>query len=123
MIEQVKNIFYIVEKAKHKAETEAAKKYLTASGLKKLKLEIEAAEQKTSFFKKSVLGEVSIVQVSPAKKEKPDCFKALLKVKRKIVGDMVPDEVDKYGIENFSEEWCFVRRGEWWLLDRMNHTR
>jgi hypothetical protein len=59
--------------------------------------------------------------VSPAKKEKPDSFKALIKGKRKTENDErnTTGKNENYGIEKFSEEWFFIRQGEWWLLDEM----
>ena len=117
MTEQAKNIFYQVEKAKNKGETGGLKKYMSTNGFEKLKAAIDAFEKPGAFFKNSVLTEISIVQVQSGKKKKPDSFKALIKGKRKSFAGLIPDEIGNYGIENFSEEWLFVRQGEWWLLD------
>jgi hypothetical protein len=35
----------------------------------------------------------------------------------KDLGRYHPIEITNHGIENFSEEWFFIRQGEWWLLD------
>jgi predicted lipid-binding transport protein (Tim44 family) len=117
MIEQVKIIFYQLEKAKNKRETDGVKKYLTTNAFEKLKMEIEASRTTRSFFKDSVLTEISIVQVSRAKKEKPDGFTALIKGKRKLRDELIVLEKKNYGVENFYEKWKFVRHGDWWLLD------
>ncbi len=119
MTEQVKNIFYQVEKSRNKKDAETAKKYLTPKGFEKLKTEIVAFENASSFVKNSVLTEIFIIQVSPRKKQRPDSFTAVIKGKRKIEEHLIPIEIGNYGIENFSEEWCFIRDGEWWVLDSM----
>ena len=119
MTEQVKNIFYQVEKSRNKKDAETAKKYLTPKGFEKLKTEIVAFENASSFVKNSVLTEIFIIQVSPRKKQRPDSFTAVIKGKRKIEEDLIPIEIGNYGIENFSEEWLFIRQGEWWVLDSM----
>jgi hypothetical protein len=119
MTEQVKNIFYQVERAKHKRDAEAIKKYLTTQCFEKLKIEIESAQTPDSLIKNSVLTEISIVRVSPGKKERPDSFRALIRGKRKIAEDIIPIGIGNFGIENFSVEWDFTRQGEWWLLDGM----
>jgi len=117
MTEQAKNIFYQVEKARHKKDAEIVKKYLTLNGFEKLKAEIDGFENERSFLKNSVLTEIFIIHVTPGKKQRPDSFKALIKGKRKTANDLIPLETGNYGIENFSEEWFFIRQGEWWLLD------
>jgi hypothetical protein len=117
MTEQVKNVFFQVEKARHKKDAETVKKYLTLNGFEKLKAEIDGFENARSFVKNSVLTEIFITQVARSKKHRPDSFKALVKGKRKTEEDLIPIGVGNYGIENFSEEWFFVRQGEWWLLD------
>ena len=119
MVEQVRNIFYMVERARNNSETDAIKKCLTANGLEKFKAQQEGFEKTRSFLKKSVITEIAIVQVMPAKKQKPDGFKALIKGKGKTSEDIIPIEITNYGIENFSEEWVFTRKGEWWLLDNL----
>ena len=117
MTEQVKNVFFQVEKARHKKDVETVKKYLTLNGFEKLKVEIDGFENARSFLKNSVLTEIFITQVTPGKKQRPDSFRALVRGKRKTEEDFVTIEIGHYGIENFSEEWCFTRQGEWWLLD------
>jgi predicted lipid-binding transport protein (Tim44 family) len=119
MTEQAKNIFYQVEKARQKKDSETIRKYLTANGYEKLKAEIEMLSRSRPFIKNSVLTEIFIIQVTPRKKQRPDSFRALVKGKRKIEEDLVPAEISNHGIENFSEEWLFTRQGEWWLLDSM----
>ena len=117
MVEQVKNIFYAIERAKTKNETEGIRKCVTAYGFEKLRAQIELMKERKTLSKSAVLTGVSIVQVMPATKQKPDSFKALIKGKRKTEKDLVPAEIDNYGIESFSEEWLFVRQGDWWVLD------
>src|SRR6266536_5297959 len=100
MTEQVKNVFYQLEKAKNKKDAEVVKKYSTKNGFEKLKWDIEALKKSGSFFKNSVLTEISIIHVRPGKKEKPDRFKALIKGKRKNSEDLIPVELNNYGIAN-----------------------
>jgi predicted lipid-binding transport protein (Tim44 family) len=116
MVEQVRNIFYVVQRAKSSKETEIVKKCLTAKGFEKFKLQLNKPE-KGLFEKNVTVTEISIVQVSPGKKERQDCFKALIKGKRKSERGSRYPEKENHGIENFSEEWFFVRQGDWWLLD------
>jgi len=123
MTEQVKIVFYQVEKARNKKDAGSLKKYLTQSGFEKLKWDIEAFEKIRSFFKNAVLTEISIIHVRPGKKEKPDRFRALIKGKRKNSEDLIPVELNNYGIANFSEEWLFVRQGDWWLLEEIKPVR
>jgi hypothetical protein len=117
MVEQVRNIFYIMERARNSDETDTIKKCLTTNGFEKFKSQLKVFETSRSFNKTAVIMEIAIVQVTPAKKQKPDGFVALIKGKRKASEDFIPLELTNYGIENFSEEWFFIRQGEWWLLD------
>jgi predicted lipid-binding transport protein (Tim44 family) len=125
MVEQVRNIFYLVDRARNKneIETETIRKCLTANAFEKFKAQMERTEKNKSFFKNAVITEIAIVRVTPAKKQVPDSFRATIKGKRKTSEDIIPIEGTNYGIENFSEEWFFTRQGEWWLLDGMKSTR
>src|SRR5437870_5062573 len=71
MTEQAKNIFYQVEKARHRKDTGIIRKYLTPNGFEKLKLEISGFGNAKSFLKNSVLTEIFIIRVTPGKKQKP----------------------------------------------------
>ena len=115
MTEQVKNIFYQLEKAKNKNDLEQVKKYLSAAGFENVRSQIQSTSSFGSFLKNSVLTEISIIKVRPGKALKADRFNALIKGKRKLQEPAY--EQKNYGIENFSEEWCFVRQGDWWMLD------
>jgi hypothetical protein len=64
-----------------------------------------------------VITEISIIHVRPGKRQKSDGFRALVRGKRKTSEDFTAIGACNYGIENFSEEWFFIRQGEWWLLD------
>lgn len=124
MTEQVRNIFYQVEKARSRGDAEVVRKYLTLSGFEKIKTDIHGSEKKaSSLFKNAVLTEISIIHVRPGRKKRPDGFMALVKGKRKATEDLIPVEASNYGIENFSEEWLFIRQGEWWLLDGVRHQK
>jgi hypothetical protein len=70
-----------------------------------------------------LIKEVSITEVSIAKNEKPESFIAMIKA---IGIEFITDkknvaELINYSnkIRNFSEQWFFLRQGDWWLLDEM----
>jgi hypothetical protein len=74
-----------------------------------------------------LIKEVSITEVSIAKNQKPDCFTAMIKAigiefiaDKKNVAELI-NYSDK--IRNFSEQWSFVRQGEWWMLDNLKSKR
>jgi hypothetical protein len=119
MTEQVKNVFYQVEKAKSRKDAEAVKKYVTTKAFEQLNQLIKKSEWQELILKNAVLTEVAIIGVSAATRKSGDRFTALIKGKRKISDDLIPVEIDNYGIENFSEKWFFTRVGDWWLLDRI----
>ena len=113
MVEQVRNIFYKIESAKNKGETNAVKKYLSERAYNQLMVALKKSSNKVHFKNVTVAG-ISIIEV----KQKPDRFTALIKGKRKaneFSGVHIGKEHQP--IKNFSEQWLFVRRGDWWLLD------
>ena len=120
MIEQVKNVFYAVEKAKNKKDAEAVKKYTTAKAYEQLAHLIGREKSKQPIVQKVVLSEVSIIQVSVKSDKNPDRFIALITGKTKLnESEDFRTAEENFGIKNFSAYWHFLRQGEWWLLDKM----
>jgi predicted lipid-binding transport protein (Tim44 family) len=122
MTEQVKNVFYQVEKAKNKKDTETVKKYLTARAFEQLEQLMLNPAHKNPLIKNAVLSEVWIIDVTVATIKTTDRFTAIIKGKGKMNEEMLSGKKN-YGIENFSEKWFFVREGEWWLLDHMKSIK
>jgi hypothetical protein len=113
MAEQARIIFYLVQKAKTNENIESLRKQCSVSCFEKLKTEIEEVDNlNSSLTKNSVIKEIAIIEVQPGKNNKPDMFCALI---RGISKD-VP-------LEKFVTHWCFVRQGDWWLLDEIKNSR
>jgi hypothetical protein len=125
MVEQVKNIFYKIERAKNKNDAEPVKKNVTTQVYEKLNEQIKTSRQPV--FKNTVLTEVSIIEVNVRIGKGPDRFTALIKGKRKVEADEIIQTFKttnkNFGIENFSERWFFTRQGEWWVLDNIKNKR
>ena len=83
MTEQVKNIFYQLEKAKNKKETTAIKKYVTMKAYDTIDKLIRENGKGENIFKNTVLTEISIIEVNAGNNKNPDGFTALIKGKRK----------------------------------------
>jgi predicted lipid-binding transport protein (Tim44 family) len=123
MVEQAKTIFFKVKRIKNNGNVDDLKKYLTESCYEKIKQELDVLEKngKAWVIKNLLIKEVSIIEVNVAKNKNPDCFTAMIKAigiefisDKKNVTELI-NYSDK--IRNFSEQWSFVRQGEWWLLD------
>jgi predicted lipid-binding transport protein (Tim44 family) len=135
MVEQVKNIFYKLEKAKNKNDAELVKKYLTAPGFEKFKNEMEKRKLTGDPYMLAIaeMTRVDIIEVHERKKNKPDIFLALINEKRtQPIAFRQVDNKDsgsnatslkKLRPSNFKEEWRLVRHGDWWLLDEVKHLR
>jgi len=123
MIEQVKTIFFKLKRLKSSGNIEDLKKYITTPCYEKLEKELNKLEKngKEWIIKNTMIKEIAVVEVSAGKNNKPDCFTALIKA---IGIEFITDknnaaEMISYSdhVRNFSEQWVFVRRGDWWLLD------
>ncbi len=123
MIEQVKTIFFKLQKVKNNGNIEYLKKYLTIACYEKLKKELRKLDKdgKTWVIKNPVIKEAAVIHVSPAKNNKPDNFRALIRGRgiEFVTGKNHTTESINYSdhIHDFSEQWIFVRQGDWWLLD------
>ena len=125
MVEQVKNIFYKLKKAKNCGNINDLKKYLSINCFEKLVKELDNLEKngKKWVIKNLVIKEASVIEVGEGKNNKPACFIALLKVMgiEFITSKDEAKELPSYSdrVRNFSEQWSFVRQGEWWVLDEI----
>jgi len=125
MIEQVKTIFFKLKRLKSNRNIEDLKKYLTTSCYEKLKQELDELEKhgKIWVIKNLVIKEVAVIEVSEGKNKKPDCFSALIKsMGIEFIADKnKTSDITGYSdhVRNFSEQWSFIRQGDWWLLDEM----
>jgi predicted lipid-binding transport protein (Tim44 family) len=123
MIEQAKTIFFKLKRVKGVGNIEDARKYLSADCFHKLKKELDDLEKnkKKWVIKNLLIREAAVIAVSENKNNKPDCFTVLFKVVgiQFITGkDEIPGLANySVHVKDFSEQWSFVRHGEWWLLD------
>jgi hypothetical protein len=110
MVEQVKNIFYKMEKAEQRADADFVKRNVTEKAYLEL---VRSFQTKTEgpVFNAGILTEVSIIEVKEKSHKSPDRFIALIKGKQK--------DPKGNSILNFSKRWQFIREGDWWLLDAM----
>lgn len=129
MVEQAKTIFFKLKRIKSNGNVEDLKKYLTERCYKKIKEELDEFEKngKCLVIKNLLIKEVSITEVNIAKNENPDCFTTMIKAigiefiaDKKNIAELI-NYSDKIG--NFSEQWSFVRQGDWWLLDNLKNKR
>ncbi|MES1215638.1 MAG: TIM44-like domain-containing protein [Bacteroidota bacterium] len=125
MIEQVKTVFFKLKKVKQSGNIEGLKKYITDHCYEKLEQELDELEKdgKTWVVKNLLIKELSIIEVNAAKSQKPDCFTAVIKT---IGIEFIEDKANTTGLINysdkvkiFSEQWSFLRQGDWWMLDKI----
>lgn len=115
MAEQVKTVFQQLEKAKKKEQTDFLRNYLTVRGYEYFKRKLARKEAKKN---ESFLKNVSIIEVHVKNKKLPDRFCALIKGTKKQLTDVI-DLMNSDTTKVFSEQWLFLRKGDWWLLDKM----
>ena len=109
MTEQARIIFDLVLKAKTQENAELLKKQCSVSCFEKLKMEIEQTRSRKSLWiPDPIVKEIAITGVQPGKKNKSDMFHAMIKGVSK-----------KDPPEKFKARCCFVRQGEWWLLNEI----
>lgn len=114
MAEQARIIFYLVHKAKASGNIESLKKQCSASCFEKIKAETDGDVHESSMIMSPVIKELAIVDVQQGKNNKPDTFCSLIKyhVKETFDGNELIDHS-----KEFLSKWCFIRQGEWWLLN------
>lgn len=117
MTEQARIIFYLIQKAKDSGNTESLKKYMTTSCFEKLYRQFDEFEKddKAWKIKNPVITELAVISVQPGNNNKADMFTALIKGYQRKTDDELYDHADHKRM--FSEQWSFVRQGDWWMLD------
>jgi hypothetical protein len=114
MAEQVRIIFYLVQKELNNENIESLKKHCTISCFEKLKTAIsKEGRHQEVLIKNPIIKEIAVTEVHPGKNNKPDMFTALIKGVSKDT-----TAHNDYGSE-FSATYSFSRQGDWWLLDGM----
>lgn len=118
MTEQVRIIFYLVQKAKNNGNIESLKKYMTISCFEKLVKQFGRLKEHDNCLtiENPVITELAVISVHPGK-NKPDMFTALIKGYNRKTNDERYDNEDHSN--KFSEEWAFIRQGQWWVLDEI----
>lgn len=119
MTEQARIIFYLIQKAGNSGNTESLKKYVTISCFEKLQKKFEDLEKHDMNWQREnpVITELAVISVHPGKNNKPDMFTALIKGYNRKTNDERYDNEDHSN--KFSEEWAFIRQGQWWVLDEI----
>jgi hypothetical protein len=117
MAEQARIIFYLVQKALINGNIGVVKKYMTSPCFEKLQQDMMPPEgmNKVLGIEGSVIKELAVIEVCPAKNNKPDRFTAILKGDTKIKNEILGNDQ----VKQFSVQWSFIRQGDWWLLDRI----
>lgn len=125
MTEQVKTVFFKVKKVKNNGNVHDLDKYLSTRCVEKLKKELDDLEKngKKWVIKNPVIKEVAITEVREGRHNKRDCFVATIKAMGiEFIADKYLEadwKIYSKQVGNFCERWCFVREGDWWLLDSM----
>ncbi len=116
MIETVKIIFNQVQHAREGNETQTLCKYMTPPAYSAFKKRLQEFQMRGKRWPVNhpVIKEVAVLEVSPAKHNGHDHFTALVRETEIPVND---DANQKKIIHDISEQWVFVRQGDWWLLD------
>src|SRR5688572_8275021 len=114
MTEQARIIFYLVHKSKSNGNIESLKKCVTSSYFERLVKEMSKAQNIFWQSEDPVITELAVIEVSPSKINKPDMFIASIKGHWKTQ-QVSPGNANAPG--KFALQWCFVRQGEWWMLD------
>jgi hypothetical protein len=117
MAEQARIIFYLVQKVLINRNIDTLKKYMTISCFEKLQKEIAQIDEinKTFGIREPVIKELAVIEVCPARNNRPDRFTAIIKGDTKDEKQVGVSEQ----VNEFSSQWSFVRQGDWWLLDGM----
>lgn len=120
MIETVKIIFKQVQKARIDGSMESAKKYVTINCLEKLQKQLWENEKIDGRWQQEnqVITELGVVSVRQARNNKPDMFTAIIKGYSGI--SEYQNNVQK---NKFSQRWCFIREGAWWVLDKVDDEK
>jgi hypothetical protein len=115
MTEQVKMVFMQIEKTRKKGQPEFVRKFMTIKGYEFFKSQTSNGANQTE----KILSDVSIINVKIRNQHLPDRFYALLNGSTKRMYNPVNTGDRRKISESFSEQWLFLRQGDWWLLDEM----
>lgn len=117
MAEQARIIFYLVQKSLINGHIEMVEKYMTPSCFEKLQREVKQSDGVSKVFgiREPVIKELAVIEVYPAKDNRPDRFTAIIKGDTKDEKKISASE----RVNEFSSQWSFVRQGDWWLLEGM----
>lgn len=120
MVEQVRTVVILLEKAFHRNDPEIIKKCLTESAFTKIKGQIirTGGRHTDQVISHRDLQEISIIDVASRKNEQPDRFTASLKFKKKEKDEFF-SSIKSNGYHEAREQWSFIRQGGWWLLDEI----
>ena len=115
MAEQARIVFYLVQKSLINGHVDMIEKYMTTSCFEKLQSEVNQAGGNNRVFgiRDPVIKELAVIEVLPAKNNKPDRFTAIINGNTKDEKQAGNSE----RVNEFSSQWSFVRQGDWWLLD------
>ena len=125
MIEQVRMVFFKLKKAKANGNIQDLRKYVTVGCYEILDKEINQLSEsgRKWIIKNEMIKEIAVLEVSRRKNNKPDCFTALIKsIGVQFIADRnAIEELINYSdrVRNFSEQWSFIRQGDWWVLDKI----
>lgn len=124
MIEHIKTVFFQLQKAKMTGDADGIKKYMTAAGYEKFKKQIKALPVTgKKEIKNYKIKEVAVIDVMPATNKHADLFTALLKgygtTDIADLNNSLPAVHHDDITHEFTEQWIFVRQGDWWMLDEM----
>lgn len=114
MSEQARIIFYLVHKSKINGNLESLKKCVTSSYFEKLVTDMNTGQNIFWHSEDPAISELAVIEVSPGKINKPDMFTAIIRGYFKTK-EAIPGRTNKP--TKFSMHWCFVRQGDWWMLD------
>ena len=125
MVEQVKNMFYKMEKAKTSGHIEELRRFISPQCYERLTKELDELGRrgKKWIVKNAMIKEIAVIDVARGNERRPDCFTALIKAMgiQFIADTKHINEMIHYSdrVRNFSEQWSFIRQGDWWVLDEM----
>jgi hypothetical protein len=128
MIEHIKTVFFQLKKARMSGDVDSIRKYMTSAGYEKIKKQMDQLlEGDRKKIANSKIKEVAVIDVMPATNKHADFFTALLK------GYGTTDIADLNNsaqalhhddiTHEFSEQWFFVRQGDWWMLNEIKSKK
>lgn len=118
MAEQARILFYLVHKARAGGNMESLKKHCSGSCFEKIINGKSCHLPESTIIMFPVIRELAIVGVHPGKNNKSDMFCSLIKYNWK-------ETINGFGSIDYNNEfetrWCFIRQGDWWLLNEIKN--